>query len=107
MNNRTFVLVVESGKAADIAFGSVITLEGEKFVVTVDREYAWDTSSRWHNGDPIPLDAKIFQTAEAAAKFAKHWSGHPWWCKPNGKYEIFEVVPVYERVLTHWSPINE
>lgn len=80
---------------------------GETFVVTVDREYAWDTSSRWHNGDPIPLDAKIFQTAEAAAKFAKKWLGHPWWCKPNGNYEIVEVVPVYKQVLTHWSPVNE
>lgn len=106
MNERNFVVVVESNRMTDNVFHSVVTQENEKFLVVVDEEFSWDTGSRWVEGKNISDQAKLFPTYEAAEKFAKKWLGHPWWCKPNGNYEIFEVKPVYTQVLDRWDIVK-
>jgi hypothetical protein len=34
-----------------------------------------------------------FDDPKEAKDFVKKWKGHPWWCKPNGKYELIAVQP--------------
>lgn len=90
-----FVVVVESAKVISGAkVNSPITYEGDRFIVTIDPEHWVEADSQHFNGE-IPPHAKIFDTFNEAEKFAKRWGGHPYWCKPNGNYEIIEVQPKF------------
>lgn len=94
-----FALVVESHEAKAVS-GTVLTKDGELFWACVEPEgWVEATSSRCTDKNCVPGDAKIFKNEEAAGKFAARWKGHPWWCKPNGNFEVIRVEPVYRRVL--------
>lgn len=53
----------------------------------------------------IASDAMAFSTREIAEEFAKKWTGHPWWCKPSGQFEVIEVTPRYRQVIDGYDPI--
>ena len=46
-----------------------------------------------YNEGAVPVDLKTFETRDKAETFARRWKGHPWWCSPNGTFEVVEVVP--------------
>lgn len=39
----------------------------------------------------------IFETEEKAHEFMKTWTGHPWYLKPNGRYEIIPVKHKFDK----------
>jgi len=97
-----FALIVESGEARS-SDDAVLTEDGDKFLVIIEPEgWVEATSSRWDgnlkSSNGFPHDPKLFKSPEAATKFAKRWGGHPWWCNPNGNFEVIEVRPVFEQV---------
>ena len=92
-----FAIIVESKEAISGYNHTVMTKAGDKFLVTKDHEgWVEASSTRW-NGEIE--DPKLFPSRASAESFAKRWKGHPWWCKPNGNFEILEVKPVYTQVL--------
>lgn len=106
-----FALIVESAEARSGYDNSVITRTGEKMLVTVEPEgWVEATSSRWtgslNDSDGFPIKAKLFDSAEAATKFAKRWNGHPWYCKPNGNFEVVEVKPNFKQVLDGYEVVS-
>jgi hypothetical protein len=88
-----FVLIVSSKEARSGVEGNpVMTQAGDRFVVVVEPEGWVEATSRSYDANNvISPDAKIFRTVSGAAKFARRWKGHPWYCIPDGN---FEVVPV-------------
>jgi hypothetical protein len=93
-------VIVTSKEAKSGAKGNpVMTKEGERFWATVDPEGWVEASSSRVNvtGESPPGDPLIFKTRERAEEFAKRWKGHPWWCIPNGQYEI---VPLVAKTVT-------
>ncbi len=96
-------MIVESRQVLD-AHNDVITKKGERFLVMLEHEgWVEATSQRIEDSDAIHKDAKIFDTPEEAKAFIKRWEGHPWWCVPNGKYELVEVTPRYVQVFSGWE----
>lgn len=96
-----FALIVTGREMRSDAPGKpIMTEEGERFWVTIERE-GWvpATSRRCDDKRAVPGDVKTFPTAEAAEAFAKAWSGHPWWCSPRGEFEVVPVKPRYRKVL--------
>ena len=95
MDNKTrYALRVESREVL-YADGDVNTFEGAEFWVCVEPEGWVEATSSPYHGQMAP-DLLTFKTPEAAGRFAKRWDGHPWWCKPNGK---FTVVPVRRKFV--------
>lgn len=72
----------------------VLTKAGELACVMTEPE-GWVEATAWSvpDSNTIPDCAKKFPSYESAEKFIKRWKGHPWYCVPNGEYEIIEVVP--------------
>ena len=92
----SFVVVVESFEARS-EYGKVITKNGQKLLVTFSE--GWDSSSDWNgNINSSSNEPKLFESIDSATAFARKWEGHPWYCKPNGNFEIIEVRPVYKQV---------
>lgn len=103
-----YVVVVESSEAISGYDNAVMTKEGDKFLVTKDTDGWVDaSSSRWggniNESNGFPIHAKMFDTQQAAIKFATRWKGHPWWCKPNGNFVVLEVSPKYEQKLVGYQ----
>lgn len=107
MNNQKitalFAVIVESCEARSGYNDSIMTKAGDKFLVTVEPEgWVEATSSQWNgslrNSNGFPHKPKMFDSREAAEKFAKRWKGHPWWCRPNGNFDIIEIEPVFKQV---------
>jgi hypothetical protein len=99
-----FVLIVESKEARSGYDNSVLTKAGDKFLVTIEPEgWVEATSSRWtgslNESNGFPIRAKLFDSKDAAVKFGKRWKGHPWYCKPNGNFQVIEVKPIFKQVL--------
>ena len=95
-----FIVVVESKEArSSYKDNPILTYEGDRFIVLEDDEGWVEATSTIFINDEIPRGAKLFDTEKDAAKFAKRWKGHPWWCRPNGNYEIIEVIPKTETVI--------
>ncbi len=90
-----YALIVESKEV--LGTRGIFTEEGTEFLVTIEEE-GWvpGTSTEYHMGDTIRKDTKIFKSVQHAQHFAKSWGGHPWWCKPNGKYRVIKLEAVYE-----------
>lgn len=102
--SKLFGLVVESREAKSTA-GHTLTKNGERFWVTVEPEGWVDATSvrvDWVK-EKVPYDLKTFPTREAAERFAKKWKGHPWWCNPNGNYEVVEVTQRYKTTPDGYS----
>ena len=101
-----FALIVESREATNDI--NIVTKEGEKFLVTVQPEgWVEATSTRLIGKLDILFNrTKLFDSVEEATKFAKRWAGHPWWCIPNGKFEIVEVQPVFKQMLDGYKVVN-
>jgi hypothetical protein len=80
--------------------GTIASHDDESYLAVVEPEGWVEASSRRMRPDAptIPKDALTFDTTEKAEAFVKRWKGHPWWCQPNGKYEIVPVEPVFEQV---------
>lgn len=51
----------------------------------------------------IPEDVLLFEKHVEAEEFIKGWEGHPWYNIPNGNYQIFEVEPIYEKVIVGYK----
>jgi hypothetical protein len=106
-----FALIIESAEAKSEYDNSVMTRTGEKMLVIEDPErWVEATSHYWHsnynNSEGFPPFTKLFGSVEAATEFAKRWVGHPWYCKPNGNFEVIEVMPRYKQVLKGYEPVN-
>ncbi len=88
------------------------TQYGEKFLV-IDDDGGWVEASSVSLPNNFKAsnhglnNAKVFKSAEDAANFARRWNGHPWWCKPNGNFEVIEVVPVFRQVKNGYAVIEE
>jgi hypothetical protein len=97
MYSELYAVVVTSLEAKSTS-GTVITPAGTQFIATIEPD-GWvpATSSRYTGA--IPADAKTFDTEEAAVNFAKSWNGHPWWCRPNGEYEVIQVTTATKSVV--------
>ena len=92
----SFIVVGESLEALSES-GKVITKNGQKFIVTFSE--GWDSSISWNgNINRSSNNPKLFESIDTATEFARKWKGHPWYYKPNGKFEIVEVRPVYKQV---------
>ncbi len=72
--------------------------------VVVEEPDGWveATSRAYRRGDEFPRGLKLFDSTDDAEAFARRWKGHPWWCVPNGKFEIVPVEPITEVVVTGW-----
>jgi hypothetical protein len=94
-----YVVVVDSKEArSSYKDNPILTYEGDRFIVLNDDEgWVEATSTLFINGE-IPRRAKLFDTEKEAVAFAERWKGHPWWCIPNGNYEIIEIVPKIEAI---------
>jgi hypothetical protein len=81
-------------------------------IVTRDGERRWVTRSEWVEAtscatvnDSVPSDVMTWDDEEGAATFAKRWQGHPWYCQPNGG---FDVVPVARKFSpTGWMVAHD
>lgn len=91
--NEVFAVIVHSKEM--LAYDkSVMTKAGQRFWALTDREGWVEASSCQTLSDGgVPGDVKTFANREAAEKFARQWKGHPWWCSPNGTFEIVRVQP--------------
>lgn len=45
---------------------------------------------------------RTFNTIDAARDYAAAFKGHPWYCSPNGTFEVVEVMPTF-REQTGWA----
>ena len=98
-----YALIVE-GKEARSANGTVMAEEGEKFLVVKEPEgWVEADSCRWDGS--VGADVKKFSSREAAEKFARKWDGFPWWCVPNGNFEVVEIRPKYVKVLDGYEVV--
>jgi hypothetical protein len=102
-----FALIVTGReRRADLPDKPVVGPEGQRYWVLEDRDgWVEASSSRCNNPAVVPGDVRQFKTEEAAAAFAKRWTGHPWWCSPNGEFEIVKVRPKYRQVLVGWERV--
>ena len=85
---------------------SKMTSEGEKFIV-VQCDGGWVEAESRHYTGKIPLNVKLFESKEDAIKFAQRWQGHPWWCKPNGNFQVYKVKPKTEPKIIGWEIIDD
>ena len=73
------------------------------FWVTYSEEEKIEKSSLIKESHPIPPNVKLFSSEEEAEEFAKQWEGFPWWCQPNGNYEVVLLIPIIKKVVTGWT----
>ena len=99
-----YALVVEGGEAKS-SDGAVIAEEGQKFLVIKDTEGWVEAESIYWNGN-FTKDVKTFDTEEEAKEFAQRWEGFPWWCRPNGNFEIIKIRPRYKKVLDGYEVVE-
>ena len=108
---KKFVLIVESKEARSGHNDTVMTRNGDKFLVTLEPEgWVEATSEIWsdlYSKRGFPNSVKVFNSEEDAVKFAKRWKGHPWWCVPNGNYEVIEVTPRFRQVPDGYTAASE
>lgn len=105
-----FVLIVE-GKEARSRSGCVVIPAGEKFLVVEEPEGWVEATSCSYRGNlrrsrGLQSQAKVFDSVAAATEFAQCWKGHPWYCKPNGNYEVIEVRPVSIQVFDGYEAVT-
>ena len=87
------VIVTSNERRSEVPGNPVVTRDGDRFWVTIEREGWVDaTSSPCNDPRKPPADLKTWPTKEKASSFAKRWKGHPWWCDP--KPDQFQVVRV-------------
>lgn len=98
-----FGLVVNSSEARS-ADDTVITRDGDAWWVCIEDwvEASGRRVSRYENP---PEALKTFSTPAEAEAFAKRWTGHPWYCRPNGKFQVVEVIPRTVRVLDGYDRV--
>lgn len=78
-----------------LAFDKTVLTKAGELAAVMEEPEGWVEATAWSVPDTntIPGCAKTFDTYAEAEKFIKRWKGHPWYCVPNGEYEIVEVVP--------------
>lgn len=101
MGEQMYALIVES-REVRAESGRAMTEQGARFWVT-RCEWVEATSTRMVGTDAVPRFVKLWDSADDAEAFAERWGGHPWWCVPNGTYEVVPVVPRTETVVTGWA----
>lgn len=89
-----FALIVKSKKVGSM------TEAGSEFIVRAcDQGCVPATSSLLLMTDQVlPKDTMLWPTEEKAEEFARNWEGHPYWCRPNGKFRVVAVTPKYVQV---------
>lgn len=106
MKSDTKFALIVAGKEARSgdAQKTVMTVAGERFWVMNEPDgWVEATSVRVDSSQRIPADVKVFATAADAEKFARRWKGHPWWCKPNGVFEVVPVSPIFVTQQCGWQ----
>lgn len=97
----SYVVIVEAKESKnDLDF--IVTKHGERFIVAKD---TYGITGYVYEGK-IPTDAQTFNSYQEAEKFASKWKGHPWYCEPNGNFEILEVAKEYKKVFNGYKPVN-
>lgn len=81
----------------------VQTKSGAWFWVVYTNEGGGWITSKNVKGDELPHDLEVWKTRKEAEEFLKEWDGHPYWCVPNGIYEILEVRPCMVEVQNGWE----
>lgn len=104
--NEVYIVVVTS-KQVLAQDNSVMTKDGERFIV-IECEEGWveATSTRFDKNN-IPKGALTFKTKHEAHEFAHRWQGHPWWCIPSGQYAVIKVRRKYRQVLSGYDMAEE
>jgi hypothetical protein len=97
----TYALIVH-GKEQKSQSGTVMSKKGQRFWVCREPDGWVEATSTMVDdsflGGKLPRDLKTFTTEDAAKSFAKRWKGHPWWCVPNGEFEVVKVTPKFQQV---------
>lgn len=116
-DERKWALMVRSNEVRSGLLGNpVVTQSGEWFIVENEPEgWVEATSINIGGGSAANLldewlgrsasnskHIKRFNSPEEAESFARRWRGHPWYCKPSGKFSVVEIKPVYKRVVDSW-----
>lgn len=80
------------------------------FVIGKD-QYAWVVDERdmitcrfIGATNDIPLSVKTWEDRTEAEKFIGKWEGHPWFCQPNGEFEVIDLKPIYKIELMSYQP---
>lgn len=86
-------------------------LNADKKLVTEEGKLVWLCTGEWgveccssynYAGD-VPTNVVEFDTEVAAHKYMETFKGAPWYYKPNGKYKVFKLNPVYKQVFDYWE----
>jgi hypothetical protein len=107
LKDLKYVLCVQSKEAPAGLGRAPMTEEGDWFLVMEDVPDHWVEATAMRVTLPFDpayifnTDVKVFDTAAEAAAFAQRWGGHPWWCRPNGTFQIYEVSAHYKVTTKH------
>lgn len=98
------VIVTSLEARSGVNLQPVVTEAGRKFWVLNEPDGWVEATSiqvdhPFHKDGSLPSDLKVFDTHEDAEAFARRWKGHPWWCRPNGEFEIVTVEPNTRQVV--------
>ena len=99
-NTENRYIVVYECKEAKSDDGSVMTKRGEKALLCKGE---WGPTGSPDKSCFGVGAAMRFNSEQEAHEFMKQYKGHPWYCIPNGKYEVIKVKPVYKQVVERWE----
>lgn len=97
----TYAVQMQCKEVKD-ANGDTLTQEGT-LVWVCQGEWGVECSTGSLYQKKIPSCVAEFETEEAANKYMKTFKGNPWYYKPNGKYKVFKLNPVYKQVFDYWE----
>jgi len=96
--------VIVTGSKIYGQLGGIMCDEGTRFWVTW-AEWGDTSSIIRDDDDSVPGTVKIFNSTSDAHDFAHSWLGHPWWCVPNGEYDVVEIKQKYKLVCDGWETV--
>lgn len=89
------VIVTSKEARSGVTGNPIMTQAGDRFWATVEPEGWVEASSSRFTSAAVPSDVLTFKSRARAEAFAKRWKGHPWWCVPDGQYEIVPLRAIY------------
>ena len=96
--------VIVTGKKVLNGSLAVMAEEGQRFWVLIeDSGWVEATSATFRDKKLVPANVKTWRTRSAAVNFGKRWTGHPWWCVPNGTFEVVKLTPFYRQTLERYE----